>query len=40
MQHFEQSDHEPVLADALASAEDHGLTPDLAAENLRAGIER
>jgi DNA primase len=40
LQHFAASEHEPVLAEALASAEDHGMTPELATENLRAGIAR
>jgi DNA primase len=40
VQHFAGTDHEAVLAEALATAEDHGMTPDLAAANLRAGVER
>ncbi len=40
LQHFAATEHEPVLASALASAEDHGMTPEVAAENLRAGIDR
>jgi len=40
MQHFVDSPHEPVLASALASAEDHGITAEHAAEHLRAGVAR
>jgi DNA primase len=40
LQHFAGGEHEPVLAEALATAEDHGVTPEVAAENLRAGIAR
>ncbi len=40
LQHFAASEHEPVFAEALASAEDHGMTAEVAAENLRAGIGR
>jgi len=40
MQHFAESPHEPVLASALASAEDHGITPEQAAEHLKAGVAR
>ena len=40
MQYFGQSSHEPLLAAALASAEDHGITPELAAVQLSAGVAR
>jgi len=40
MQHFADSPHEPVLASALASAEDHGITAEHAAEHLSAGVAR
>ena len=40
MQYFAQSPHEPVLAAALATAEDHGITPELAAVHLEAGVAR
>ena len=40
MQYFAQSPHEPLLAAALASAEDHGITPELAAVHLSAGVAR
>ena len=40
LQHFAESAHEPVFAEALASAEDHGMTAEVAAENLRAGVSR
>jgi DNA primase len=40
MQHFAQSPHEPLLAAALASAEDHGITPELAAVHLSDGVAR
>jgi hypothetical protein len=40
MQHFAQSPHEPLLAAALASAEDHGITPELAAVHLADGLTR
>jgi len=40
MQHFAQTPYEPVLASALATAEDHGITAEHAAEHLRAGVAR
>jgi hypothetical protein len=40
MQHFTRSRHEPLLASALATAEDHGITPEHAAEHLMAGVAR
>jgi len=40
MQYFAQSPHEPVLAAALATAEDHGITAELAAVHLAAGVAR
>ena len=40
MQYFAQSPHEPILAAALASAENHGITPELAAVHLSDGIAR
>ena len=40
MQIFAQSPHEAVLATALATAEDHGITPELAAVHLEAGVAR
>jgi DNA primase len=40
MQYFAQSPHEPLLAAALASAEDHAITPELAAVHLSDGVAR
>jgi DNA primase len=40
MQYFAQSPHEPLLAAALASAEDQGITPELAAIHLADGVAR
>jgi DNA primase len=40
MQYFAQSAHEPLLAAALATAEDHGITAELAAVHLSAGVAR
>ena len=40
MQHFADSPHEPVLASALATAEDHGITAEHAALHLKAGVTR
>jgi DNA primase len=40
MQHFADSPHEPVLASALATAEDHGITAEHAALHLEAGVTR
>ena len=40
MQHFAQTDHDPVLTAALAAAEDHGITAEHAALHLKAGVAR
>jgi DNA primase len=40
VQTFIGSPHEGTVADALASAEDQALTPELAGERVRAGIAR
>jgi len=40
IQHFVQSPHESVLASALATAEDHGITAEHAAMHLEAGVIR
>ncbi len=40
LQHFVGTAHERILAQALATAEDHGITPEQAAEHLRAGVGR
>jgi DNA primase len=40
IQHFAQSPHEPVLASALATAEDTGITAEHAAMHLTAGAAR
>ena len=40
MQYFSGSAHEQVLARALASASDHGITPEIALAHLRAGVQR
>jgi DNA primase len=40
MQQFADSPHESVLASALATAEDHGITAEHAAEHLKAGVAR
>jgi DNA primase len=40
MQHFTESAHEPILAMALATAEDHGITAEHAALHLKAGVAR
>jgi hypothetical protein len=40
MQHFAESPVEPILASALATAEDHGITAEHAAVHLRAGVAR
>jgi len=40
MQRFADSPHEPVLAGALATAEDHELTPEDAEARLREGAAR
>ncbi len=40
MQYFAHTPHEPVLAAALAAAEDHGITSEHAAVHLAAGVAR
>jgi DNA primase DnaG DnaB-binding len=40
MQYFAQTQHEPVLATALAAAEDHGITAEHAALHLSTGVAR
>jgi len=40
IQYFAQSPHESVLASALATAEDHGITAEHAALHLKAGVVR
>jgi len=40
MQHFSGTPLEQVLVAALATAHDHGVTPELADEHLRAGVRR
>jgi DNA primase len=40
IQHFTGTPHEPVLSQALATAQDHGITPELAEAHLRAGAAR
>jgi len=40
MQHFAETPYESVLASALATAEDHGITAEHATEHLRAGVAR
>ncbi len=40
VQFFVGTAHESAVADALASAEDQGLTPDLAQERVHAGVDR
>ncbi len=40
MQHFADSVHDPVFSSALATADDHGITAELAAELLTAGVAR
>jgi DNA primase len=40
MQHFSGTAHERVLARALASASDHGITAEIALLHLRAGVQR
>ena len=39
-QHFSDSPHASVYASALATAEDHGITQEHAAEHLKAGVAR
>ena len=40
IQHFVATPHEPILAAALATAHDHGVTLEQADEHLRAGMKR
>jgi hypothetical protein len=40
MQYFAHTAHDAVFASALATADDHGITADLAAERLTAGVAR
>jgi hypothetical protein len=40
MQHFSDSAHDPVFTSALATADDHGITAEQAAERLTAGVAR
>jgi hypothetical protein len=40
MQHFADSAHDAVFASALAAADDHEITSELAAERLTAGVAR
>ena len=40
VQYFAQSPHDSVLASALATAEDHGITAEHAAMHLKAGVAR
>ena len=40
LQWFADTPHDAVLSAALAMAQDHGLTPDLAEAQLREGVER
>ena len=40
LQFFADSPHEPVLAGVLATADDHGLTAELAEGHVREGLER
>jgi DNA primase len=40
MQHFADSAHDPVFTSALAAADDHRITAELAAERLTAGVAR
>jgi DNA primase len=40
VQFFMGTAHEAAVADALATAEDQALTPDLAEERVRAGVDR
>ena len=40
MQRFTGSEHEQTIAEALATAEDQGLTADQAAQELEAGVAR
>ena len=40
MQHFAGTAFEPVLTEALVGAEDRGISPEQAAEQLKAGVRR
>ncbi len=40
MQHFVGTPHDQVLANVLATVQDHGLTPELAEAQLREGVQR
>lgn len=40
IQQFSGTAHERILADALATATDHGVTPEQATEHLQAGVRR
>jgi DNA primase len=40
MQHFSDSAHDTVFSSALATADDHGITAEQAAERLTAGVAR
>jgi DNA primase len=40
IQRFAGTPHEGVLSQALATAQDHGITPELAEAHLRAGVAR
>jgi DNA primase len=40
LQHFVGTAHERILVQALATAEDHAITPEQAAEHLRSGVGR
>jgi DNA primase len=40
IQHFAGTPHEPILAAVLATAHDHGVTPEQADQHLRAGVQR
>jgi DNA primase len=40
MQHFADTPHDAILTAALTSADDHEITPELAAERLTAGATR
>jgi DNA primase len=40
MQHFADTAHDAIFSAALAAADDHEMTPELAAERLTAGVGR
>jgi DNA primase len=40
MQHFADTAHDAIFSAALAAADDHEITPELAAERLTAGVAR